>query len=106
MKILYFWILISAVVVALGGHIAYWEKFGTILDADTREAWGLYGDYIGGTVGTFFTFATLMGVVATLWLQNRQIDHMELNSERVARHFGADEIGKQMEQAWRETPAG
>jgi hypothetical protein len=41
------------------------------------EDWGLFGDYLGGTLGTFFAFAAFLSVVLTMTLQWRQLRHSE-----------------------------
>jgi hypothetical protein len=36
--------------------------------------WGLFGDYVGGTLGTVFSLLAFFGVLCTVWLQASQLD--------------------------------
>jgi hypothetical protein len=37
--------------------------------------WGVFGDYVGGTLGAFFGFAAFVGVLVTIAIQRQQLDH-------------------------------
>jgi len=36
--------------------------------------WGVFGDYLGGTLGTFFGFAAFIGVLVTIAIQREQLN--------------------------------
>ena len=56
-----------AVVVAF-----YVCNFSSPLSSDT-EAWGQFGDYIGGTLNPLLSFLALIGLLFTLWIQSRSL---------------------------------
>lgn len=39
-----------------------------------NQDWGIFGDYIGGTLGTVFSLLAFFGVLCTVWLQASQLD--------------------------------
>lgn len=42
--------------------------------SSTNQDWGIFGDYIGGTLGTAFSLLAFFGVLCTVWLQASQLD--------------------------------
>lgn len=68
---------VIATVIATGTYV---YKFGSpwrpTLSSDKSE-WGLFGDYIGGTLGTYFSFLAFIGVLYTALIQHQQLKHVE-----------------------------
>ncbi len=73
-------------IVALSGVLvgAFLVRFATwpIKLSQNTTDWGVFGDYVGGTIGTVFAFAAFMGVLATIVLQWRQTSHSEEQARR------------------------
>jgi hypothetical protein len=61
--------VISVIVLAL-----YVYKFGDLPFSSQSSDWGQFGDYVGGTLGTWFAFLAFVGVLGTVWLQYRQLE--------------------------------
>lgn len=53
--------------------ILYFAKFAPGLSSE-REAWGQFGDYIGGTLNPLFSFLGLIAIVLTYAMQARQLE--------------------------------
>lgn len=53
--------------------ILYFAKFAPGLSSN-REAWGQFGDYIGGTLNPLFSFLGLIAIVLTYAMQARQLE--------------------------------
>lgn len=68
-------ISIGCVGIALGSYIYYFNA--TPISQDP-EAWGLFGDYLGGVLGAIFAF---LGFTALLWTIKLQIDALRLSEE-------------------------
>lgn len=60
------------VVVAIAVVVAYVSKFGGTF-SDKPEAWGQFGDYVGGLLNPTFSFLALLALLATLGLQVREL---------------------------------
>ena len=41
---------------------------------ESAEAWGQFGDYIGGTLNPILTFCSFLALLITIILQNKQLD--------------------------------
>jgi hypothetical protein len=67
------WILAAALVFMLVVLAIYLVRFGTSPMSDDPEAWGQFGDFMGGTLNPLFAFLTLVAVTATITLQFRQL---------------------------------
>jgi len=92
MNKIYSGLLIAAVLAALLVHGAYLYEFGSLQLSANSEEWGNFGDYVGGTLGTYFSFFAFIGVVVTLMLQQRQL-------EQVQRQAKLDEIQRYLAYA-------
>jgi hypothetical protein len=77
--------MISAAIIVLGtallAYIVAFRKHPLTADA---EAWGQFGDFLGGTVNPIIGFLTLVALVLTLTLQNRQL-RLSSNELRLSR---------------------
>ena len=53
----------------------YFLSFGPkLVLSSANQDWGIFGDYIGGTLGTIFSLLAFFGVLCTIWLQASQLD--------------------------------
>ncbi len=73
-----------ALVSTLGAYVViHWGEPLSI----RPEAWGQFGDYLGGTLNPFFSFLAFMGLLLTVALQ-----HRELEETRDANRMQSDEL--------------
>jgi uncharacterized membrane protein len=65
----------------------------------SREVWGQFGDYLGGTLNPIFGFLTLIAIVMTLAVQTRQLEisHDQLNLSRAELEATREELRKSAE---------
>lgn len=77
-------VLFFAVVVA----ILYWFNFRESSFSSKPEDWGVFGDYMGGTLNPLLAFFSFMLLLLNLKLQREQLDNAEeqlkLNREELA----------------------
>lgn len=66
-------IVALAVIVLIVIFGVYIYKFGTLSFSNSHEAWGQFGDYIGGTANPIFGFLSFIALILTLGIQNRQL---------------------------------
>jgi hypothetical protein len=92
MNKIYSGLLTAAVLAALLVHGAYLYELGSPQLSASSEEWANFGDYVGGTLGTYFSFFAFIGVVATLMLQQRQL-------EQIQRQAKLDEIQRYLAYA-------
>ncbi len=43
--------------------------------SDSHEAWGTFGDFIGGTLNPAFSFLSLLAILGALYMQSRELSH-------------------------------
>jgi len=70
-----YWMLAAAAVtplVMIVGIYAY--KLGTPNLDTNPTSWGLFGDYVGGTLGAFYGLLAFVGVLITVAVQREQLD--------------------------------
>ena len=48
----------------------------------TQSDWGVFGEYVSGTVGTLFSAAAFLALLVTLWQQRKQIAITEQTNQR------------------------
>jgi len=108
------WMIGTAVTVLGLSILAYviaFRKHPLVADA---EAWGQFGDFIGGTVNPVIGFLTLVALVLTLTLQNRQLrlssnelrlsrEELELTRKELARSARAQELSEKALRAQAES---
>jgi hypothetical protein len=79
MKRLGVWIALAilpvVVVVAL-----YLYKFRSASLSDNQTLWGLFGDYVGGTLGAFYGLLAFLGVLVTIHAQREQATANQLQA--------------------------
>ena len=68
------WIFVAAVVALIGAFSTYAIFFFEHPFVVNADAWGKFGDFIGGTVNPVIGFLTVVALVLTLTLQNRQLE--------------------------------
>lgn len=80
---LFYWLLGLAAGTAWFLLGVYIYKFGNLVDptlSGNRSDWGTFGDFIGGTLGTYFGFLAFIGVLFTVLLQDKQLKHVRSQS--------------------------
>lgn len=84
MKKLFYSLLALAVLTTWFVQGIYLYKFSDLtrveLSSD-QAVWGQYGDYLGGTLGTYFGFLAFIGVLFTVLLQHQQLEHTRKQSK-------------------------
>lgn len=73
-------------------HSMRWGLFWKLKEV---EAWGQFGDFVGGMVNPIMSFLTLIAVLVTVALQGRQLalsqEELKLTREELARSASAQE---------------
>ncbi len=68
---------------------------------DDNESWGQFGDFVGGTLNSIFSFFTFLAILYTLHLQREELrlnrDELKLNREELIK--SNTEAGKQTQIA-------
>ncbi|AZI20183.1 hypothetical protein [Chryseobacterium taklimakanense] len=59
-KIIIISAIILLIILSLIPFLFYVYKFGTLVLSSDKEVWGQFGDYIGGTLNPFLTFANII----------------------------------------------
>jgi uncharacterized membrane protein len=89
------WILLAAVIGLLSVLGSYWAFFdgGIIVD---HQRWGTFGDYVGGVLNPFFGLLTILALLLTIVLQNRQLEisKQELMASRKELELTREELAK------------
>lgn len=83
-RLRFFWLVGVAATISFGLLGIYLYKFGSFTDptlAAHKGDWGTFGDYIGGTLGTLFAFLAFIGVLFTVYLQDKQLQHARAQSK-------------------------
>lgn len=73
-----------AVIASIVAQACYVYKFADIRDptlSSDPAIWGQFGDYLSGTLGTYFSFLAFLGVLITVIIQSDQLDHMRRQSK-------------------------
>lgn len=84
MKKFFYALLGLAVATTFVAQGVYLYKFGSLRDptlSPSLETWGQYGDYLGGTLGTYFGFLAFLGVLVTVMIQRQQLEHARSQSK-------------------------
>ena len=76
----------------------YVRNFGPS-PSGSREVWGQFGDYLGGTLNPIFGFLTLVAIVMTLAVQTRQLEvsHEQLKLSQAELEATREELRKSAE---------
>lgn len=99
------WTVVAASVVLVTSFALYFVVFSGGL-SDDREAWGQFGDFVGGTINPILGFLTIIALALTLILQNRQLamsaselalsrSELELTRQELSRSAQAQESSEQ-----------
>lgn len=70
-----FFVLGALAVVLVGGTI-FFDALGKPFNHITAADWAAFGTYFGGVAGPLLAFLTVVGLVLTLLMQNRQIEQV------------------------------
>ena len=76
--LLIFAILLSAV--TIGMYVYKFTIPSNFSLSSNLEDWSFFGSYVGGVLGSLFAFLAFLGVLVTVYLQRRQISHIENQS--------------------------
>lgn len=65
---------IGVIALIVGGItiILYRQQFGGPISGEHAQ-WAEFGDYVGGVLGSIFTFFGLIALLLTLWIQSREL---------------------------------
>lgn len=78
MRKLYFIVAISFVVISICYPLAlYFYIFAPISEyslSTSEQVWSNFGSFVGGTVGTIFSFLTFLGAALAVYYQKKQLD--------------------------------
>lgn len=79
------WILAFATMVTFLIFVLYFWNFNSALSTD-QNIWGVFGDFVGGTLTPILSFLALVALLLTLVLQSKQLDisRIELKETREA----------------------
>jgi hypothetical protein len=108
MNKIYSALLVAAVLAAILVHGIYLYEFGSPQLSSNSEEWANFGDYLGGTLGTYFSFFAFIGVVATLMLQQQQLDQVQRQAklDEIQRYlaYGSGKVDALLQQQPRTAP--
>jgi hypothetical protein len=92
------WVIAFAAIVLLSVFVTYITFFGGKSISDDPEAWGQFGDFIGGTANPVLSFLTLIALALTIILQSRQLSissrELELTRAELFRSAQAQELSE------------
>ncbi len=71
----FYWSIVLACAFIVIAYIANFFSPDAVGFSNDPDDWGVFGDYIGGTIGTFFAFAAFVAVLVTVAIQREQLDH-------------------------------
>lgn len=78
-------IVVFAALAALSAGFIYYSHMGNV--TGDPQTWGQFGDFLGGTLNPVFGFLTIIALVLTLILQNRELkmsrEELELSREEL-----------------------
>jgi fumarate reductase subunit C len=93
------WVIAFAAIVLLSVFVTYITFFGGKSISDDPEAWGQFGDFIGGTANPVLSFLTLIALALTIILQSRQLSissrELELTRDELRRSAKAQELSEE-----------
>jgi uncharacterized membrane protein len=94
-----FWILLVAAIVLGMVFSAYFINFSGHGFSSTKEDWGQFGDFVGGTANPVLAFLTLIALIITIAVQSRQlrISSKELELSRKELELTRDELRRSAE---------
>jgi uncharacterized membrane protein len=70
-------VLVGFAAVIVGYGLAFWGfglLSGTTPDNSTLLTWGVFGDFVGGTINPILTFLTFIAVLVTLFIQAQDLE--------------------------------
>jgi ABC-type multidrug transport system fused ATPase/permease subunit len=74
------WVFLIVTIVVIGALVAYISQFGSLPFGD-NNAFGTFGDYIGGIINPLFGFATIILLIRSL---NLQLEELQLTRKEIA----------------------
>ncbi|MCU7920147.1 MAG: hypothetical protein KZQ95_17580 [Candidatus Thiodiazotropha sp. (ex Epidulcina cf. delphinae)] len=77
------WILAIASAIGAAVFIYYFLNFNGQL-SQKQEIWGVFGDYIGGTLNPVFSFLALVALLLTIVLQSKELEQSRNELKRTA----------------------
>ena len=63
-----------AIAIVVGSYFFTFAPQSNYRLSGITQDWGLFGDYLAGTLGTVFSLLAFLGVLCTVWLQAKQLD--------------------------------
>ncbi len=79
--------------------LVYWGQFGGEL-SNRQETWGVFGDFVGGSLNPIFSLAGLVALLITIALQSQELEatRKELQKSAVANQAQAEYIAAQQKR--------
>ncbi len=77
---------------------SYFMKFTGVLSSNQSD-WGVFGDFIGGTLNPIFSFLSLLAILFTINLQVQELEatRTELKQSRIAQEKQSENFGRQLD---------
>jgi len=92
------WIFVAAITIIAAVFLFYFINFSGDISL-SRERWGTFGDFVGGTLNPILSFLALIALLLTVILQNRQLEisgnELEATREELRRSAEAHEKSEQ-----------
>ncbi|MBP5789706.1 MAG: hypothetical protein J6W29_05685, partial [Neisseriaceae bacterium] len=85
-----FWIVSITVIIFVLSIIFYSDTFHYL--SDKPEHWGIFGDYIGGFIGTVIAFFVFLATLRIIKLQKKTIDLQENELKDTQRIFNQEQF--------------
>jgi hypothetical protein len=97
----FFALLGAATLAVVGVYVYTFRAAGVSRDP---QDWGVLGDYLGGTLGTFFSLLAFVAALLTVALQRRQLDQVREQANRDELHRAIAYAGERLDELLHERP--
>ena len=89
-------IAILTIILVVGLYVYHFNNGFSV----EESKWGTFGDFVGGTLSPILSFLSLMALLLTIILQNRELEatRKEIEQSRIAQEQQANNIEKQIMQ--------
>ena len=88
-------IFVAAITTIIIVFVFYFDNFGLTLSTNSKTDWGVFGDFVGGTLNPLLSFLGLIALLFTIALQSKELalskEELKLTREELARSASAQE---------------